>query len=270
MDEAHSIGAVGPHGRGVCDYFGVDPRSVDILMGTFTKSFGAAGGYIAGSKDLISAVRTRSHAGSYAEAMSPVVLTQILASMGSIMGVVDSPKSLDTSSSTSAVQANGVDEEPGLSYTGPAPSSLLPPWLSLPPHFRDGSEGRERLRRLAFNVRYLSRGLKKLGFITYGHEDSPVIPMLLFHPGKMSVFSRMMLEWNVPIAVVVVAYPATPLVTSRVRFCLSASHVKTDVDTVLRACDEIGDLLDIRHGRVKERWPVDKIIENAVQIVKGA
>ena len=50
VDEAHSIGAIGPHGRGVVDYFGLDYRDVDILMGTFTKSFGSAGGYIAGNK----------------------------------------------------------------------------------------------------------------------------------------------------------------------------------------------------------------------------
>jgi len=37
VDEAHSVGALGPRGRGVCDYFGLDPRKVDILMGTFTK-----------------------------------------------------------------------------------------------------------------------------------------------------------------------------------------------------------------------------------------
>ena len=50
LDEAHSIGAMGSHGRGVVDYFGLDPRDIDIMMGTFTKSFGAAGGYIGGSK----------------------------------------------------------------------------------------------------------------------------------------------------------------------------------------------------------------------------
>lgn len=50
LDEAHSIGALGPQGRGVVDYFGLDPRDVDIMMGTFTKSFGAAGGYIGGRK----------------------------------------------------------------------------------------------------------------------------------------------------------------------------------------------------------------------------
>lgn len=50
LDEAHSIGAMGPNGRGVVDYFGLDPRDVDVMMGTFTKSFGSCGGYIGGSK----------------------------------------------------------------------------------------------------------------------------------------------------------------------------------------------------------------------------
>ncbi|GBG71492.1 hypothetical protein CBR_g8908 [Chara braunii] len=51
LDEAHSIGAVGPTGRGVCEYAGVDTADIDIMMGTFTKSFGSCGGYIAGSKE---------------------------------------------------------------------------------------------------------------------------------------------------------------------------------------------------------------------------
>lgn len=50
LDEAHSIGAVGPSGRGVTELFNVNPADVDVMMGTFTKSFGAAGGYIAGRK----------------------------------------------------------------------------------------------------------------------------------------------------------------------------------------------------------------------------
>lgn len=50
MDEAHSIGAVGKTGRGVCELLGVDTADVDIMMGTFTKSFGSCGGYISGSK----------------------------------------------------------------------------------------------------------------------------------------------------------------------------------------------------------------------------
>lgn len=39
------------------EYCGVDPADVDILMGTFTKSFGGMGGYIAGDKDLITYLR---------------------------------------------------------------------------------------------------------------------------------------------------------------------------------------------------------------------
>lgn len=50
VDEAHSIGALGERGRGVCDYCHVDPADVDILMGTFTKSFGSVGGYVAASQ----------------------------------------------------------------------------------------------------------------------------------------------------------------------------------------------------------------------------
>lgn len=50
LDEAHSIGALGPHGRGVVDYWDCNPQDVDVMMGTFTKSFGSAGGYIGGKK----------------------------------------------------------------------------------------------------------------------------------------------------------------------------------------------------------------------------
>jgi serine palmitoyltransferase len=50
MDEAHSIGAMGPSGRGIVEYYGMSPNDVDILMGTFTKSFGSCGGYVAASK----------------------------------------------------------------------------------------------------------------------------------------------------------------------------------------------------------------------------
>ena len=40
---------MGATGRGVTEYLGVDPADVDIMMGTFTKSFGGCGGYIAAS-----------------------------------------------------------------------------------------------------------------------------------------------------------------------------------------------------------------------------
>lgn len=87
LDEAHSIGAVGPTGRGVVDYWGCDFKDVDVLMGTFTKSFGSAGGYIAGSKKLIDFISMQSHSNCYASSMSPPVVVQCMSALEQIMGV---------------------------------------------------------------------------------------------------------------------------------------------------------------------------------------
>jgi serine palmitoyltransferase len=182
-----------PRGRGVCDYFNIDPSEVDILMGTLTKAFGANGGYVAADRATIQKLRQTNAAMHYGESTSPPVLIQILSSLRQI--------------TSTAV-------------------------------------GRERLQRMTFNSRYLRLGLKRLGFIVYGHEDSPVIPMMLYHIGKLPAFSRQMLKRK--ISVVVVGYPATPILTARVRFCVSAAHNKDDMDRVLAACDEIGDILDLK------------------------
>ena len=53
VDEAHSIGVMGPRGRGIGEHFGVDPASVDVWMGTLSKALGSCGGYIGGSRTLI-------------------------------------------------------------------------------------------------------------------------------------------------------------------------------------------------------------------------
>ncbi|KAG2134126.1 pyridoxal phosphate-dependent transferase [Suillus clintonianus] len=256
VDEAHSIGSLGSRGRGVTDYFNIPPGSIDVLMGTFSKGFGAAGGYISGPKPLIDALRLRSHSGPYAEAIAPAVITQVVVSMASIMGVA--PARLDSS----IVAPKGSAEE----LQGMAPASMLPTWMTLRPSLADGSEARMRMRRLAFNCRYLHTGLKKLGFIVYGHASSPIVPLLIFNPGKLPVFVRMMRARPIPIAVVVVTYPATPFETGRVRLCPSASHTKEDIDIVLRACDEVGGILDMKHGSCK-RWGIDEVCERAVELV---
>jgi serine palmitoyltransferase len=68
--------------------------------------------------------------------------------------------------------------------------------------------------------------------------------LLLYNPAKMPAFSHEMLRRK--ISVVVVGYPATPLVSSRARFCVSAAHTKEDLDRLLSACDVIGDLLQLK------------------------
>lgn len=196
VDEAHSIGALGPNGGGVCDYFGIDPSEVDILMGTLTKSFGANGGYVAGDEHVIQKLRVTNAATQYGEAPTPPVLMQIKTSLLLIKG----------------------DVAPG--------------------------QGQERLQRLAFNSRYLRLGLKRLGLIVYGHDDSPIIPVMLYNPAKMPAFSHEMLRRK--ISVVVVGYPATPLISSRARFCVSAAHNVEDLERMIRACDEVCDVLQLK------------------------
>ena len=80
LDEAHSIGAMGPTGRGCAEYCGVDPADIDIMMGTFTKSFGGMGGYIAGSKDVVEYLRRRCAGSAYHNSLSPVVCQQVISS----------------------------------------------------------------------------------------------------------------------------------------------------------------------------------------------
>ncbi len=87
LDEAHSIGAIGRRGRGVFDYFNCNSTDIDLLMGTFTKSFGAAGGYIAGRKQIIDHIIYHSQSATYATSISPCIAQQIISVINVLMGV---------------------------------------------------------------------------------------------------------------------------------------------------------------------------------------
>jgi 8-amino-7-oxononanoate synthase len=58
VDEAHSYGVLGTTGRGLAEHWGLDPRLVDISMGTLSKSLASCGGFIAGSQVLVDLLRT--------------------------------------------------------------------------------------------------------------------------------------------------------------------------------------------------------------------
>lgn len=71
IDEAHSMGTLGAHGRGISEHFGVDPPDVDIWMGTLSKSFGSCGGYIAGAKALVEYLKYTAPGFVFSVGMSP-------------------------------------------------------------------------------------------------------------------------------------------------------------------------------------------------------
>lgn len=71
VDEAHSMGVIGAHGRGIREYFGTNPEEVDIWMGTLSKSFASCGGYIAGTSALIEYLKYTVPGSVYSVGLSP-------------------------------------------------------------------------------------------------------------------------------------------------------------------------------------------------------
>lgn len=112
----------------------------------------------------------------------------------------------------------------------------------------DGTDiGKEKLRALKDNSNYFRMRLNDMGLHVLGHYDSPIMPVMLYNPTKIAAFSRECLKRG--LAVVVVGFPAVPILMSRARFCISAGHTRPELDEALEQIDEIADLLKLRYGR---------------------
>jgi 8-amino-7-oxononanoate synthase len=81
VDEAHALGVLGATGRGVAEHFGVNPRQVDIWMGTLSKTLGSCGGYICGSKDLIEILKYQAPGFVYSVGLPPPAAAAALAAL---------------------------------------------------------------------------------------------------------------------------------------------------------------------------------------------
>ncbi len=70
VDEAHGIGVFGRQGRGTCNHFGVS-QDVDLIMGTFSKSFASIGGFIAADESIINYLRHHSRSYIFSASNTP-------------------------------------------------------------------------------------------------------------------------------------------------------------------------------------------------------
>ena len=155
IDEAHSLGVMGKTGRGSFEHFGVDPRQVDIWMGTLSKTLGSCGGYICGSHDLIEILKYQAPGFVYSVGLSPPATAAALASLR----ILKSDPARVASS-----QANGhffVEEakKAGLDTMTSAGLSVVPVMIGDP------------VRAVRLTDRLLERGINALPII------HPAVPM---------------------------------------------------------------------------------------------
>jgi 8-amino-7-oxononanoate synthase len=77
VDEAHSLGVVGPEGAGVAAHFGQSAET-DLIMGTFSKSFASIGGFMAGDSEVIDFIRHLARPMLFSAAMPPYAVATVL------------------------------------------------------------------------------------------------------------------------------------------------------------------------------------------------
>ena len=77
VDEAHGIGVLGRHGRGATEHYEVE-SDVDIVMGTFSKSFASIGGFIAARREVIEFIKHHSRSFVYSASLAPANAAAVL------------------------------------------------------------------------------------------------------------------------------------------------------------------------------------------------
>lgn len=80
VDDAHGIGVMGKNGRGTAEHFGVED-DVDLIMGTFSKSFASLGGFVAGDKKVISYIKHFARSLIFSASITPASVATVLATL---------------------------------------------------------------------------------------------------------------------------------------------------------------------------------------------
>lgn len=97
LDESLSVGSIGPHGRGVADYYGVPASDIDILTGSLANSLASSGGFCVGEKPMIFYQRIASAAYCFSASLAPYsvrVANEVIDMLEQNEGKKDSPLGL--------------------------------------------------------------------------------------------------------------------------------------------------------------------------------
>ena len=120
IDDAHGLGVVGDGGRGTASHFGLNDQ-VDLIMGTFSKSFASLGGFIASDNDTIEWIKHKARSLIFSASMTPAAVASTLAALDIIETEPEHIENLwnNTHYATSLLTEEGFD-------LGPTESPILP------------------------------------------------------------------------------------------------------------------------------------------------
>lgn len=120
VDDAHGIGVMGKHGRGTAEHFGLE-EEVNLVMGTFSKSFASLGGFVAGEKKVISYIKHFARSLIFSASITPASVATVLATLEIIQTEPERRERLwqITEKMKSGFQAMGYN-------TGPTETPIIP------------------------------------------------------------------------------------------------------------------------------------------------
>jgi len=120
VDDAHGIGVLGANGRGTAEHFGLE-KDIDIIMGTFSKTFASIGGVVVGEKKVISYIKHHARSLIFSAAATPASVASVLA----ILDILEAQPELRrrlweiTTKMRTSYQAMGYN-------TGPSQTPIIP------------------------------------------------------------------------------------------------------------------------------------------------
>lgn len=106
IDDAHALGVIGKHGKGTGEYYGLQDK-VDLVMGTFSKSFASLGGFVAGPSDVIDYIKHHARSLIFSASMPPASIAAVRASLEIIE---NEPERIEQLWENTRMMKNGLDD----------------------------------------------------------------------------------------------------------------------------------------------------------------